>query len=302
MNRVAAFSRGIRRRVGRIGRELFPSPELSAWKRACALADRTPRRTPGVVDLAGYRVSYLDLMTVVPQWHDIFLQHRLRFRADTEAPRILDCGANVGLATLYLKRLYPRARVTAFEADPRLADLLRLNLSANGALDVEVVGAAVWTADGTARFAGAGDDSGSLEGLAPGQPHVSDFEVRTIRLRDRIAAEPIDLLKIDIEGAEAAVLGDCADVLPNVRAIIAEIHEFDPARRVTPSILGILRDAGFVVAIDEHLALTWREPVAGADTPFPGTALAWVTQVKGWRASSAHGTMAASGATPTASS
>ena len=50
----------------------------------------------------------------------------------TSTPRILDCGANVGLASLFFRRLYPQARITAFEADPALFAILEANLDANG--------------------------------------------------------------------------------------------------------------------------------------------------------------------------
>ena len=73
---------------------------------------------------------------------------RLR-RRSTPSPRILDCGANVGLASLFFKRRYPAARITAFEADPALFAILDANLRANGAADVEARHAALWTSTGT---------------------------------------------------------------------------------------------------------------------------------------------------------
>ena len=83
-------------------------------------------------------------------------------------PRILDCGANVGLASLYFKKRYPEARVTAFEADPAIADVLRGNLLRNGCPDVEVVEAAVWTEEGTVEFCREGADSGTIQDFASG--------------------------------------------------------------------------------------------------------------------------------------
>ena len=53
----------------------------------------------------------------------------------------------------------------------------------------------------------------------------------SLRMRDVLARERIDLLKLDIEGAEDAVLADCEPVLDRVNAIVMDLHEFDPRDR-----------------------------------------------------------------------
>ena len=90
-------------------------------------------------------------------------------------------------------------------------------------------------------------------------------------------------LKLDIEGAEDAVLADCEPVLHRVKAIVMDLHEFDPSVRQAPRVLELLARAGFTYAIDEFVPLPWREPRAGAETPFPGKALQWAMTVRAWR-------------------
>lgn len=280
--------RAARRAAGRLKRRLFPSPAMAAWRHACRLAERTPRYTPGTVELDGLTLRYTDLLTLCPQWDALFVQGSYAFAAAAPAARIFDCGANVGLASLYWKRRYPAARITAWEADPAIAAALRANLAANGAGDVEVVEAAVWTENGTLSFRAEGADSGAIAAL-PGAPAEAALKtVPAVRLRDALlvagAEGPIDLLKLDVEGAEAAILADCADVLGPVAAILAEIHEFDPAHRATPGILEILARAGFTVALDELVPLPWRPPLAPEASPFPRRALSWVCLVRAFRA------------------
>ena len=67
---------------------------------------------------------------------------------------------HVGLASLFFHRLYPAARITAFEADPALFEMLDANLKANGAAAVETRHAALWTSTGTLTFQCEGSDSG----------------------------------------------------------------------------------------------------------------------------------------------
>jgi len=79
------------------------------------------------------------------------------------------------------------------------------------------------------------------------------------------------------------VLADCAAALAGVRAIVMDLHEFDPARRRSPEILEGLRAAGFAYAVADLVDMPDRPPVAGDDTPFPRRALCWAMTVRAWR-------------------
>ena len=276
-------ARLIRRAAGAAYRQLFPTPEMAAWRHADQLARTIPRRTAGTIHMLDYELQYADLLSFCPQWHDIFVEGALEFCATSDAPRILDCGANVGLASLFFKRRFPAARITAYEADPALFAIARKNLSANGAADVELVNAAVWTSAGRLTFRAEGTDSGMIDGLA-GAVDGPAVDVASLRLRNILATERPDLLKLDIEGAEDAVLADCEPVLDQVRAIVMDLHEFDPSVRQAPRVLDRLTRSGFVYAVDEFVPQPWRPPVTAPDTPFPGKALVWSMTVRAWRA------------------
>jgi FkbM family methyltransferase len=236
----------------------------------------------GEIAMNGYRIAYADLLTLCPHWHGIFVAGTMRFAADRPDPRILDCGANIGLASLYFKRLYPRARITAFEADPAVAALCRRNMIANGAGDVEVEAKAVWREDGVVRFQLEGADSGAIEGTSTGLVAPS-AEVPAVRLRTLLLRERIDLLKLDVEGAEAAVLADCEEALGNVRALLLDVHEFEPTERRTPDIMCLLARAGFLVSVSELIPLPWRS-AERFGSPFPTDSPVWATTLRAWRA------------------
>jgi FkbM family methyltransferase len=284
---VTRTLRRLRRAAGAVKRQVAPSPAVAAWRHACREAERTPRRTPGTIGLGGYHLRYTDLLTVCPQWKDIFVDRSLAFAADTDAPRILDCGANIGLASLFFKSCYPAARITAFEPDPAIAPTLAANLERNGFADVEVVVAAVWKESGTLAFRAEGADSGGIAettAATVGQP----VEVSAVRLRDYLDDGPIDLLKLDIEGAEGIVLADCAPALRGVGALQIEVHEFDRNHRQGPDILSLLRRCGFTYAITHITPLPLRQ-VGGIDAanrgPFTQHSTAWVEAISAWRES-----------------
>jgi FkbM family methyltransferase len=226
-----------------------------------------------------YDVQYSDLLTFCPQWYDIFVERSLAFDAAVPNPRILDCGANVGLSALFYKRQYPQARITAYEADPAIAAQLTRNLRVNGAADVDVVASAVWIEEGVVTFAAQGADAGTLARFAH-QMEQTSIQVPSCRLADVVAQETIDLLKLDIEGAELDVLRDIAPHLRNVRAI--QLGR-DGAR--TAAACGAADDSDHR-RVQEPIArvthLPWLDRANG-DRPFPQWAESLVAAVCGGR-------------------
>jgi FkbM family methyltransferase len=142
-----------------------------------------------------------------------------------------DVGANLGFfALLGAHMTGPEGRVLAFEPAPDNAAAIRHNAEVNGLLNVEVVEKAVAAAGGEGRLQVVDDQSWSkLEeyGAHPGTEQV--LSVPVIALDDEISAgalPPPDVVKIDVEGAEIAVLEGMARTLAEHRpAIICELHD-----------------------------------------------------------------------------
>jgi FkbM family methyltransferase len=130
---------------------------------------------------------------------------------------VLDVGAHVGYYTVLSAVLAgPSGAVWSFEPNPTNAGFLRRHVEINGLAQVRVEQAAVSDAEGTARF-----DFGTGSGTG----HLSSdgaIEVRTLRLDDVCAAHGIvpGAIKIDVEGAEAAVLEGGAKTIESARPVI----------------------------------------------------------------------------------
>jgi FkbM family methyltransferase len=174
---------------------------------------------------------------------DIFTREIYKFDAVSESPRILDCGAHVGLASIYLGRRHPGARITAFEADPSIAALARANLDAFGLQHVEVVPAAVADHDGEVTFSATGDLAGRI-GREQSLQARATCTVPAVRLT-RYLEEPVEFLKMDIEGAEWSALASAANHLHNVGMLFVECHGFAAEQQQFPEFLRMLSDAGF---------------------------------------------------------
>ena len=216
------------------------TPGIQSW----------PRRQPGMLMVGKTALRYADLHSFYYQARQIFGDRLYDFRSASPAPLILDCGAHIGLASLFFKELFPAARIHAFEADAALAELCRLNLEAFNAGDVAVHASAVWTHDKGVSFDTSHDDAG----------HVVDdakaAKVPSVRLKS-LLNEPVDFLKLDVEGAEFDLFDDCGDTLRNVRATIIEVHAMGDTQSRIGKLLAQLESLGFRYVLSDLHAAGW---------------------------------------------
>ena len=69
-----------------------------------------------------------------------------------ENANIIDCGANIGLSVVYLKRNFTSSRITAFEPDNKNFELLEKNIQSHNLSNVSLRKEAVWTEDTMISF------------------------------------------------------------------------------------------------------------------------------------------------------
>lgn len=159
--------------------------------------------------------------------------------------RILDLGANIGMTAVYFSGVWPDAQYLCVEPDPRNLELLRLNLAQNS-LPAQVVEGAVGARPGRLELLFDDDPTCStlLTSGLHGHTRGIEVEVTTVEeVLDRAGWDDIDLLKIDIEGAEEDLLSGSPAWLDRVKAIIIEIHP-----NTTPEkIAGYLKKRGFIL-------------------------------------------------------
>jgi len=138
---------------------------------------------------------------------------------------IVDAGANTGASTLYFRMRFPEARIIAVEPEISNFRLLCRNMEAYPG--VKCINAAIWFRDGwlSLRNPSADHYAYQFDEIAG-----SDTNVRSIALSTLMAdagAETIDILKMDIEGAEYQILSHGNyEWLRRVRMLIIELHEY----------------------------------------------------------------------------
>ncbi len=129
--------------------------------------------------------------------------------AGLQPDTILDVGANIGIASIYLAARYPAARIYAFEPIPENFELLKRNIEGYGNIEAHPV--ALGTEDGEllihypsgshnlGSFSAYGLEVDAAKGIQVAQRNINSI------LRE-IGLGKIDLIKIDTEGGEDDIL------------------------------------------------------------------------------------------------
>lgn len=204
------------------------------------------------------RFRYFNEPAFLDAYAEVFGEDVYHFESAHESPYIIDAGANLGLASCYFKSRFPNAQVVAFEPDPRMQELFRWNMTVNGFDDVQLMACALSFTEGTAHFHGdlSSDiphalGNSLMSGWGMQQPTSSSIGVPTKRLSPFLD-RPVDLLKLDIEGAEWDVLREAAPQLHVVRRIRMEVHETVENPDICREIQQLLTVSGFAVQVEER--------------------------------------------------
>jgi len=166
----------------------------------------------------------------VPTFEQIFIRRDYAFDVRTPPATIVDAGANIGLASLYFSNRFPGSKIIAIEPERNNFELLSRNVA--GYANITPVHGALWHENNVINLVDPGlGEWGFMtraadsvdEKLGDALHEVQGMTVDTIMREHGI--ERIDILKIDIEGAEREVFRDPSSWLGRVDALIVELHE-----------------------------------------------------------------------------
>lgn len=137
-------------------------------------------------------------------------------------PRVLDLGANIGSFALRMFLHCPGAQVASVEAAKDTFDVLRANKELNPAFDWQVFHNGIWRSDGPLGLVRRDISVSHLVTEGEGDDAVEGIALDT--LLKRLGWDRVDLIKMDIEGGEEAVVPAAIEVLRRTRFLIIEVH------------------------------------------------------------------------------
>ena len=200
-----------------------------------------------------------------PDYHSIsvllkekFVEGQYYFDNEKQEPVVIDCGANIGISALYFKSLYPHAIVHCFEPYSKAVDYLKRNIAANNLENVFVYQEAVSALDGEIKL-NIPADANMLNPTVLVAKDSTVFEiVKSVKLSSFVNSikENIDLIKLDVEGAEYDIVEDLNNsgilATGKVRMLIVEYHDsvFKDALRLQ-QFIGMLSDNNYEVSREQ---------------------------------------------------
>ncbi|KND46786.1 MAG: SAM-dependent methyltransferase [Parcubacteria bacterium C7867-006] len=134
---------------------------------------------------------------------------------------IIDMGANIGLATIWLKLNYPNTKIHAYEPNPEIFNVLKSNIS--NLNNVYLYNLAISDTDNEKIEFNISKRSFSSSKFPIPNSNKIYVSATTIDNAINIVNEKVDLIKIDIEGAEFSAI-KISNKINEVNEIIGEIH------------------------------------------------------------------------------
>lgn len=210
------------------------------------------------IDLGHNTFNVTNIEEAKGLWDEIFKGNSYYFDTDNQAPVIVDVGAHVGLSVAYFKQLYPNSRIVALEPNPTSFQLLNENIKLNQWQQVEPLQKAVWSKTGQVieMYQDVSEDrwlstSGVIKGAWNFLQSSQSYKAETVYLNDLIQGK-VDLLKLDVEGAEQRVLVGPSQGLAQVERLIFEYHPVRVGQNYLSKIQDHLERLGFTQVHSQH--------------------------------------------------
>ena len=227
-------------------------------KLARALLELKFQRRENSLSFIGYRISCGSRANAVGIIREVFVRNDYDARLP-DSPTIFDVGANIGISTLYFSRYFPGASITSFEAMPENFRYLEANVSNNNLPRVTPVLGFLGRKTGTVDVFYNSKNPGGSTGVeriveSKTRANFSKVGVTALRLSDYIHGE-VDLMKMDVEGAEAEILRDLdeTETMTRIKQMVFEYHyNLENTSNDLADVLHILKKNGFSIVIYDN--------------------------------------------------
>ena len=172
---------------------------------------------PGIQHRIAFRAGTADASTLekIFVWNDYDLDYPAGVKT------VIDAGANIGLSAVFFAKRFPEATIVAIEPNGPNFELLQRN--AANYPQVIPLHAALWNEDTTLGLSNPGDRVDSYR-------YSSDAALESVQalslpsVLERFGISHVDVLKIDIEGAEAQVFAGRPEWVGRVGMFVIELH------------------------------------------------------------------------------
>lgn len=158
----------------------------------------------------------------------------------------VDIGANIGLMSVFTAWKFPQAYVLAVEAHPKTMHLLKQNLELNQLTNVHPIEFALGNSEGSVEIYDNWQVNRGGASLVVKTEHSDSYTVQMKRLDDLMEESVPEMIKIDVEGVELAVLkGAEKTIREHLPTLIIEVSdERDNEHKSSQEIVDFVKSMG----------------------------------------------------------
>lgn len=207
--------------------ELFQFADVLGWGKGLSTFAKIKLRSNSPIHLNGIKHPFRIRTgsSDVIAFRQVFILREYNFKVSFEPKFIIDGGSNIGMAAIYFANKYPSAAIVSVEPETSNYDLLVANTKAYPA--VRPLKSGIWNKSSFLRVKdlGYGNWGFIVEELDEETP--DSFRATSIADIMKLAGQKeIDILKLDIEGAEKEVFSEgYRDWLPVTKVLVVELHD-----------------------------------------------------------------------------
>jgi FkbM family methyltransferase len=217
---------------------------------------------PGIAHPVHLRVRTTD----VALFREIFLHGIYEANFCEEPQVVVDAGANIGLSSVFYANKFPNARIVAVEPEPSNYEMLQKNTAPYP--NVIAVHAALWKENCNLSVYDPGTGNTTFRTQPSAGKNTPVVGVTLDKLMMDYGIDRIDLLKMDIEGAESDVFEHPSQWIDRVGAIAVEVHDWIHSGS-SAIVRSATRDFPFQWQDRETDYFSRRRPVNGAAADAP---------------------------------
>lgn len=180
-------------------------------------------RLPEFVHPLYIRLATTDLSV----FRQVLVEKHYDFNLPREPKTIVDAGANIGLASVFFAQRWPNALIAAIEPEDSNFGILERNVAPYPC--IRPLKAGLWLDTGEIELVdpGLGNHGFQIRAatsdLQKERSFIKSLSVNSIM--DELKVDFIDILKLDIEGAEAVVFANASSWINQVGVVMAELHD-----------------------------------------------------------------------------
>jgi len=182
-------------------------------------------KIPGLKYAFTMRAQSSDLAT----FDQVFTNRESEIPVEGNPKLIVDAGANIGLTSIAYANRFPDAEIIAIEMEPKNFETLKINTSRYK--NIRCLNKALWHEQTFVALSNPEDQEWAYR--VKDSPRENEIQIPTITMDEIVNLandRPVDLLKIDIEGAELELFNATnTNWLKHVRTMAVELHDrFQP--------------------------------------------------------------------------